>query len=35
LRRHVGIHHAEASTMSDTVTVGYDEAVISETEIRT
>ena len=34
LRRHAGIHHAEASTMSDTVTVGYDESVISETEIR-
>lgn len=34
LRRHAGIHHAEASPMSDTVTVGYDEAVISETEIR-
>ncbi|HEX9596706.1 MAG TPA: cation transporter, partial [Anaerolineales bacterium] len=34
LRRHPGVHHAEASYMSDTVTVGYDETVISEAEIR-
>jgi P-type Cu2+ transporter len=34
LRRHAGIHHAEANAMSDTVTVGYDETVISEAEIR-
>lgn len=34
LSRHAGIHHAEANYMSDTVTVGYDEAVISEAEIR-
>ena len=34
LRRHAGIHHAEANVMSDTITVGYDETVISEAEIR-
>lgn len=34
LRRQPGIHHAEANTMSDTVTVGYDEMALSEAEIR-
>ena len=34
LRRHRGIHHADASTLSQTVTVGFDEGVISEAEIR-
>jgi Cu2+-exporting ATPase len=34
LRRHAGIHQAAANAMSDTVTVGYDETSISETEIR-
>ena len=34
LHRHPGIHHAEASYMSDTVTVGYDETEVSEAEIR-
>ncbi|MCL5998100.1 MAG: heavy metal translocating P-type ATPase, partial [Chloroflexi bacterium] len=34
LQRQRGIHHAEASYMSDTVTVGYDEAAISEDDIR-
>ena len=33
LRRQPGIHHAEASYMSDTVTVGYDETVIAEADI--
>jgi hypothetical protein len=34
LRRESGIHHAEANYLSDTVTVGYDEAVIAESKIR-
>ncbi len=34
LRRHPGVHHAEANYLSETVTVGYEEATISETEIR-
>ena len=34
LRWHPGIHHAEASYLSETVTVGYDEMVISEADIR-
>ncbi len=34
LRRHRGIDHAEASYMSETVTVGYDVTAISEAEIR-
>jgi P-type Cu2+ transporter len=34
LRRQPGIHHAEASYMSDTVTVGYDETVIAEADIQ-
>lgn len=34
LERQQGIHHAEANTASQTVTVGYDEARISEAEIR-
>ena len=34
LRRQPGIHHAEASYMSETVTVGYNESVISEQAIR-
>ncbi len=34
LRRQAGIQQAAASYMSDTVTVDYDESVISETEIR-
>ncbi len=33
LRRHNGIHHAEANYMSDTVTVGYDENTITQAEI--
>jgi P-type Cu2+ transporter len=33
LRRQHGIHHAESSYLSETVTVGYDETVISEGEI--
>ncbi len=34
LRRQSGIHHAEASYMSETVTVGFDERTISEQAIR-
>ena len=34
LRRQPGIHHAEASYMSDTVTVGYDETVLAEVDIQ-
>lgn len=34
LQRQAGVHHAEASYMSDTVTVGYDENAISEADIR-
>jgi Cu2+-exporting ATPase len=34
LQRQTGIHHVEANTMSDTVTVGYDEHTISEDKIR-
>lgn len=34
LRRQHGIHHVEASYLSDSVTVGYDEAVISESDIQ-
>ncbi|MCL4507312.1 MAG: copper-translocating P-type ATPase [Chloroflexi bacterium] len=34
LQRQPGIHHAEASYMSDTVTVGYDENAVSEGDIR-
>ncbi len=34
LRRQPGIHHAEASYMSGTVTVGYDGTAISEADIR-
>ena len=34
LQRQQGIHHAEANAMSDTVTVGYEETAISETDIR-
>ena len=34
LRRQPGIHHAEASTPSQTVTVGYDDAAIAEADIR-
>lgn len=34
LRRHPGIHHAEANYLSDTVIVGYDETGISEAQIR-
>lgn len=33
LSRQPGIHHVEANTMSDTVTVGYDENTIIETRI--
>ena len=33
LRRQAGVHHASASYMSDTVTVGYDENVISKAAI--
>src|SRR3990172_4774557 len=34
LRRHSGIHHAAANYLNQTVTVGYDESLISEAEIR-
>jgi len=34
LRRNPGIHHVEASYMSDTVTVGFDDTAISEEKIR-
>lgn len=34
LSRQPGIHHVEANTMSDTVTVHFDETVISEAHIR-
>ncbi len=34
LRRHPGVHHADANYLSQTVTVGYDEAMISEAELR-
>lgn len=34
LSRQSGIHHVEANTFSDTVTVGYDEDTISDTRIR-
>src|SRR5581483_9765931 len=34
LRRHAGIHHAEANYLSDTVVIGYDEAAITEPQIR-
>jgi Cu2+-exporting ATPase len=34
LRRQPGIHHAEANALSETVTVGYDEAAITEPQIR-
>ena len=34
LSRQPGIHHVEANTMSDTVTVGYDENTIIEARIR-
>jgi Cu2+-exporting ATPase len=34
LSRQPGIHHVEANTMSDTVTVGYDEDTITEAHIR-
>jgi Cu2+-exporting ATPase len=34
LRRHPAIDHVEASYLSETVTVGYDESRISEAEIR-
>lgn len=34
LSRQPGIHHVEANTMSDTVTVGYDENIIAEARIR-
>ncbi|HLF76675.1 MAG TPA: heavy metal translocating P-type ATPase [Dehalococcoidia bacterium] len=34
LRRQPGIHHAEASCMTESVTVGYDESQIPEDEIR-
>ena len=34
LSRQPGIHHVEANTMSDTVTVGYDEDTITEARIR-
>ena len=34
LGRQAGIHHAEASYMSDTVTVGYDENLISDADIQ-
>lgn len=34
LSRQHGIHHVEANTMSDTVTVGYDENTIIEARIR-
>jgi len=34
LQRQAGIHHVEASYMSDTVTIGYDEHTISEDKIR-
>ena len=33
LRRQPDIHHAEANYLSDTVTVGYDEARITQAEI--
>jgi len=34
LRRQSGIHHVEASTMSQSVTIGYDEMAITEADIR-
>ncbi|MGH2391593.1 MAG: heavy-metal-associated domain-containing protein, partial [Chloroflexota bacterium] len=34
LRRQAGIHHVEANTVSQTVTFGYDEARLSEQDIR-
>lgn len=34
LSRQAGIHHVEANTMSDTVTVGYEESTITEARIR-
>lgn len=34
LRRHPGVHHAEANYLSDTVTVGYDEQEVSEATLR-
>ncbi len=34
LRRQTGIHHAEANAVSQTVTVGYEEARLSEQDIR-
>lgn len=33
LGRHPGIHHAEINCLSDTVTIGYDETAIAESEI--
>jgi Cu2+-exporting ATPase len=35
LRRRPGIHHVAANPVAGTVTVGYDEATLSETAIRT
>ncbi len=34
LSRQPGVHHVEANTMSDTVTVGYDEHTVSQEKIR-
>lgn len=34
LRRLTGVHHVEASAVSQTVTVGYDEAAVSPADIR-
>ena len=33
LRRQPGVHHAEANYLNETVTVGFDEAVISQAEV--
>ena len=33
LRRQTGVHHAEANYLSETVTVGFDEAVTSQAEV--
>jgi Cu2+-exporting ATPase len=34
LMRHPGVHHAEASYLSETVTVGFDESVITQEEVQ-
>ena len=34
LERHAGVHHAEANYLNETVTVGFDERVVTEADIR-